>query len=260
MKIKTTKDYRQFRRYCITLSDEEKRDLYNQILEEAKEMGSEELKQLYILAAAVEETANKKLLKHFYSEDNPFNRIATMDFFERLHERLVLMMVGEHLKELNQLDELLPRMYERLKQRVGERCIKKAYGFSNFLRDNMSIFKLLKEADNGSIERKKKAAIEIIRLFILQPKPYYPGEIFMLHLILQNIKVLGEKVEKLISDINILIYLLDKNVRERLEDIEAKKELMDKRAEVVEQLYQLSGGKNLKGSSYKETLKSMFLS
>ncbi|WCR59248.1 MAG: hypothetical protein PG978_000684 [Wolbachia endosymbiont of Ctenocephalides felis wCfeF] len=39
MGIQLVRNYQQFKKYCTILSDEEKQDLYNQIVEEAKGKG-----------------------------------------------------------------------------------------------------------------------------------------------------------------------------------------------------------------------------
>lgn len=242
MGIQLVKNYQQFKRYCTVLSDEEKQDLYNQIVEEAKGKSLAKLKQLNALAATIEETANEKLLKCFYNDDNPFNKLAAESFVERLHERFVLMMSGKYLKELNELDELLHGMYERLKLRSTDHVrnhLEGALRFSNFWRDNMDIFRLLEEAEDGSVEKKKEAAIELIRLFALQPKLYYSGDMLILSLISEHIKVFSKEVEKLVSDINALIKLLKKAIVRTSEDVELERKIMDKRVEVIEQLLKL---------------------
>lgn len=78
------------------------------------------------------------------------------------------MVYCENLEELKELDELLPEMCKKLRPSNARICVEKELRFSNFLRGNINIFKFLREAKHGSVEKKKKATIELIRLFPLQ--------------------------------------------------------------------------------------------
>ncbi|WP_341814676.1 hypothetical protein [Wolbachia endosymbiont (group A) of Chalcis sispes] len=112
-------------------------------------------------------------------------------------------------------------MYEKLKLRLTNDTpmrnhAEKELRFSNFLRDNIDVFRPLEDAEiYGSVEKRKEATIELIRLLTIQPELNYRGDKFILDLILDYIKVFGKEVESLESDINILINLLEKSIERR---------------------------------------------
>lgn len=117
---------------------------------------------------------DKKLLKPFH---NPLNKGAILDFFRKLNRRLVLIVHSsthdKDLKKLNELDELLPQMYEELRPKLTSNMrnyTEKGLRFSSFLRDNIDTFRSLEKAEHGSLAERKKATIKLIRLFIRQPE------------------------------------------------------------------------------------------
>lgn len=237
----------QLREYCKTLSSEDKHNLYKQLVDEAKGKKLMELGELSELAAVVEEeTPEEKRLEYFGDNNNPFNAKAIKSFFGKLLRRLMLIMhsstCDKDLKELNELDKLLPKMHEELKLRLTNNMHLRNYAerelrFSNFLRDNINVFRLLEEAEHGSVEQKKKATIELIRLLTIQPELNYRGDEFILDLILGYIKVFGKEVRSLESNINVLINLLEESIeRKEMEenldsDIKASVDWLKKRME-----------------------------
>lgn len=229
------KSPQQLEEYCRTISDKDKQDLYEQLMDEAQGKNLKELRQLDKLTTAIEKTAGKKLLKYLNSDDNQFNKIAMIDFFGRLGQRLIHMMYCKNLEELKELDELLPEMCRRLRPSEARVFAEKELRFSNFLRENIDILKLVEEAKNGSIEKRKKATIELVRLFFLQPELNYGGDMFILELILDYIEAFGKEVDDLACDIYTLVELIEESAETGSE----KKELMDQRDKVVEQLYKL---------------------
>ncbi|WCR59247.1 MAG: hypothetical protein PG978_000683 [Wolbachia endosymbiont of Ctenocephalides felis wCfeF] len=66
-----------------------------------------------------------------------------------------------------------------------------------------------------------------------------PGDMLIISLISEHIKVFSKEVEKLVSNINVLIKLLKKGIVRTSEDVELEREIMDKMAEVIEQLLKL---------------------
>ena len=229
------KSPQQLEEYCSALSDKDKQDLYEQLMDEAQGKNLTELKQLDKLNTAIEKTAGKKLLEYLDSDDNPYNKIAIIDFFGRLGQRLIHMMYCKNLKELNELDELLPEMCRRLRPSEARVFAEKEFRFSNFLRENIDILKLAEEAKNGSIEKRKKATIELVKPFFLQPELNYGGDMFILELILDCIGAFGKEVDDLACDIYILVELIEESAETGSEE----KELMDQRDKVVKQLYKL---------------------
>ncbi|WP_353282436.1 hypothetical protein [Wolbachia endosymbiont (group A) of Myopa testacea] len=235
----------QLKEYCKTLSNEKKHNLYKQLIDEAKGKKLVELGELTKLATAIEEeTADEKLLEYFDDEDNPFNAKAIISFFGKLSRRLMFIMhpstYGKDFKKLNELDKLLPEMYEKLKPRLtNDRYLRnhaeKELRFSNFLRDNIDVFRLLEDAEiYGSVEKRKEATIELIRLLTIQPELNYGGDKFILDLILDHIKVFGKEVRSLESDINVLIDLLEESIerKEMEENLDSNvKNQMKKRIE-----------------------------
>nr|AGK87115.1 putative rhoptry protein [Wolbachia endosymbiont of Ceratosolen solmsi] len=234
----------QLREYCESLGYEDKQNLYKQVVDEAKGKRLRELKQLSKLATAIEKTTDKKLLKPFRGDDNPLNGVVILSFFGKLSRRLLLIMhssvYDKSLKQLDELDELLPQMYGELRPKLTSSMrnyAERELRFSNFLRDNIDTFKLLEKAEHGSIEERKKAAIA---LFIRQPELNFQGDVFLLGLISQHIGVFRNHVKRKVDD---LIDSLEKGL-EKLENVEEdteeygeiENELIDERSEVMNEL------------------------
>lgn len=147
------------------------------------------------------------------------------------------------LKQLNELDNLLPQMYEELRPKLTSSMrnyAERELRFSNFLRDNIDTFKFLEKAEHGSIAERKKVTIELTRLFIHQPELNFQGDVFLLGLISQHIGIFRNHVK---HKVDILIDLLEKGL-EKLESIEEDTEkyreiedkLMDERSKVMNEL------------------------
>lgn len=147
------------------------------------------------------------------------------------------------LKQLNELDNLLPQMYEELRPKLTSSMrnyAERELRFSNFLRDNIDTFKFLEKAEHGSIAERKKVTIELTRLFIHQPELNFQGDVFLLGLISQHIGTFRNHVK---HKVDILIDLLEKGL-EKLESIEEDTEkyreiedkLMDERSKVMKEL------------------------
>ncbi|MDG7056620.1 MAG: hypothetical protein LKM43_00475 [Wolbachia endosymbiont of Penenirmus auritus] len=229
----------QLKEYCQTLSKEDKLALYKQLVDEAKDKDYKELKKLNKLVNAIEETTDKKLYSH--SEE-----ATVKSFFKKATKRIFLILhptYSNNLKELNELDQLLPQIYEKLKPGLTDNirhCMEKELRFGNFLHDNIEVFRLLEESRHGSIEKKKEATIKLISLFAMQPELNYAGDILLLGIISDNIKVFGKEAENLKSDLDTLINLVEKSADKLINmesDIEeTEEELAEKREAVVEQL------------------------
>ncbi|XGA08502.1 MAG: hypothetical protein U0X86_000745 [Wolbachia endosymbiont of Xenopsylla cheopis] len=240
----------QLKKHCESLSNKNKQELYEQAIDEAQGKTLRELRQLSKLAAAIEKTTDKKLLKPFCNDNNPFNGPAILNFFGKLSRRLVLTMhssiYDKNLKKLNELDELLPQMYEELRPKLTSSMrnyAEKELRFSNFLRDNIKIFRFLEDAEHGSMAEGKKVVIELIRLFIRQPELNFQGDVLLLGLISDYIGAFGKGLK---YKIDALVDLLEKGL-EKLEGLEnntkeyreIENELIDESNKVREQLRQL---------------------
>ncbi|APR98653.1 hypothetical protein [Wolbachia endosymbiont of Folsomia candida] len=244
-----SKTPKQLREYCESLSNEDKQNLYEQYkqtVDEAKGKSLEELLKLIKLAIAIERTIDKKLLESCCSDDHPFYPVATFIFLNKLSRRLTLIMhssCDKNFKELDELDELLPQMYEELRPKLTSdmrNYTEKGLRFSNFLRDNIDTFRFLEKAEHGSLAERKKAAIKLIRLFIRQPELNLQGDVFLLGLISDYIDVFRKWLK---CKVDALIDLLKKGL-EKLEDLEndteeyrkIENELIDERNQVRGQL------------------------
>ncbi|APR99007.1 Clp protease/crotonase-like domain-containing protein [Wolbachia endosymbiont of Folsomia candida] len=177
-----------------------------------------------------------KLLEPFYNSDNPFNKTAVLEFIGKLCRRLTLIthpFNDKDLRELEELDELLPDMCEKLKLRLTNHMknyVEKELQSNNFLRHNISTFVLLKRAELGSEEEKKRAMNKLVVVFMSQPELNYKADVFILFLILKNIKgFLGEiEIEPELSN---LVNLLAKDV-DKLECLENKIEMLEEEGKV----------------------------
>lgn len=237
----------QLKKHCKSLSNKNKQELYEQAIDEAQGKTLRELRQLSKLAAAIEKTTDKKLLKPFYNDNNPFNGPAILNFFGKLSKRLVLIIYSSvYDKNLNELDELLPQMYEELRPKLTSSMrnyAEKELRFSNFLRDNIKTFRFLEDAKRGSMAERKKSVIELIKLFICQPELNFQGDVLLLGLILDYIGAFGKGLK---YKIDALVDLLEKGL-EKLEGLEndtkeyreIENELIDERNKVREQLLRL---------------------
>ena len=226
----------QLKTYCESLGDKDKQDLYKRAIDEAKGKTLKELKQLSTLATAIEKTMDKNLLEPFYNSDNPFNKTAVLEFIGKLCRRLILItnpFSDKDLRQLEELDKLLPDMYEKLKLRLTNHMksyVEKELKSNNFLRENISTFVLLKRAEIGSEEERKRAMNKLVDVFMFQPVLNYKVDVFILFIILKNIKGFWGEME-IEPELSSLVILLSEDAN-KLECLEDKIEMIEEEGKV----------------------------
>jgi len=242
-----SKTPKQLKEHCALLSSEEKQSLYNEVLNEVKNTsrdsrgGIDQLKKLSKVAVAIEETTESKLLEKFnplreiniaiYAPEEAKNYLFSLSDSSELydlkedrekaiyqaiksndrelvkHLLMILMSCDIELEFFKELEVLLSRAYEELKEKLSQ-------DMKNYLEKNISLKRFV--CSNVDVLVAEPVNVRaMINLFIVQSGVNYKIDELLLVKIAEGLEE-GE----LRSQINQMIETLKKH--ERFVELEYK--------------------------------------